>query len=121
MNANVTGRLVGSAPSSVYAVTNTSAFGLCPSKVPSVSTSLRSTIRPVVAVYFSLRRPTVRAWLVLTRSSTGPGSAATVSGGAVPFLPSSSFVAASSVVAMRRPYVVRGPRAGVLRADVAQS
>ncbi len=50
LNANVTGREPGSAPSSVYDVRNTSAFGLCPSKAPSLSTSLRSTMRPVLAV-----------------------------------------------------------------------
>ena len=50
LNANVTGRVSGSALSSVYAVRNTSALGLWPSKTPSLSTSSLSTTRPVVAV-----------------------------------------------------------------------
>jgi hypothetical protein len=71
LNANVTGRCVASAPSRVYAVTNNSAFGKCPSNFPSVSTSLRSTIRPVVAVYGA---PDGSSCDVVTRSSVGSGS-----------------------------------------------
>jgi hypothetical protein len=62
LNANVTGRLPGSAPSSVYEVRKTSALGLWPSDFPSLTTSCRSTTRPACAVYASLRRLTVSVW-----------------------------------------------------------
>src|SRR5262245_48638102 len=73
LKAKVTGRWVASASSSVYAVTNSSAFGRCPSNLPSVSTSLRSTIRPAVAVYAA---PDGSSCALLTRSSAGGASAA---------------------------------------------
>ena len=48
--ANAFTRPAASAPSRVYATTNTSARGSWPSKVPSVCFSWRRTMRPAVAV-----------------------------------------------------------------------
>ena len=50
LKAKVTGRVVGSAPSSTYAVTDISALAVLPVKTPSSYTSSRRTTRPVVAV-----------------------------------------------------------------------
>jgi hypothetical protein len=47
LKANVTGRVLGSAPFTAYEVMKTLAFGLKPDALPSSKTSSRRTIRPV--------------------------------------------------------------------------
>src|SRR3954447_3712772 len=71
LKAKVTGRLSGSTSSSTSAVEKIWARGCRPRKLPSSTTSSRSTRRPVVVVYLSRVRPAPIEWLVVTRSSSG--------------------------------------------------
>src|SRR5262245_16960118 len=71
LNANVTGRLLGSTSSRVYAMTKISAFALWPSNLSSSWCSYRSTMRPAVAVLRTSWPPAVISCRVVTKSSVG--------------------------------------------------